>query len=180
MPACRLCTIRVGTAARFPGSCAQETPCNVKEQCSSCCRRNVQEQAGAAGVSGGIAYVFLQSAYAAAGVTSLRGQGFVLSRANGKWSAPAYISVSKLSAGLSMGAALVLRCTVCARGLVCEPRSAANIGRMSRTLVRRGLIEGARCFTVPACTPASRGGGQQAAGRVLLACTSQSSGAVQT
>jgi len=144
-----------------------------------CCCRNVQEQAGAAGVSGGIAYVFLQSAYAAAGVTSLRGQGFVLSRANGKWSAPAYISVSKLSAGLSMGAALVLCCPVCARGLVREARRAANIGRMSSTLARRST-EGARGFSVPACTPASRGGGQQAAGRVLLACTSQSSGAVQT
>ncbi len=121
---CRLCT-RVGTAAFF-GTCAWGDPlAGFKSSAAFCCCRNVQEQAGAAGVSGGIAYVFLQSAYAAAGVTSLRGQGFVLSRANGKWTAPAYISVTKLSAGLSMGTALVLCCTLCARGLVCEAGSTA-------------------------------------------------------
>lgn len=67
-------------------------------------RRSVQAQAGTAGLGGGIAYVFLQSAYASAGITSLRGQGFVLARAGGKWAAPAYVSVYKLGAGLSIGA----------------------------------------------------------------------------
>ncbi|KAK9826397.1 hypothetical protein WJX81_007628 [Elliptochloris bilobata] len=69
--------------------------------------QNVQAQAGSAGLGGGLAYVFLQSAYASAGITSLRGQGFVLARANGKWLAPAYVSLSKLGAGLSVGGEVV-------------------------------------------------------------------------
>lgn len=56
------------------------------------------------GLGKGVGYVFVQSAYASAGITSLRGQGFVLAHVNGKWSAPAYISVTKLSAGMSIGA----------------------------------------------------------------------------
>ena len=65
--------------------------------------RNVQSQVGPRGIGSGLAYVFLQSAYASAGITSLRGQGFVLAHVNGKWSAPAYIAVTKLGAGLSIG-----------------------------------------------------------------------------
>ena len=78
----------------------------------------MQAQAGTAGLGGGIAYVFLQSAYASAGITSLRGQGFVLARAGGKWAAPAYISVYKLGAGLSIGATRAVTHLTCVHSML--------------------------------------------------------------
>jgi lipid-binding SYLF domain-containing protein len=47
--------------------------------------------------------VFLQAAYAAAGVTAFRGQGFVVAAVNGQWSAPSFLSLSSLGVGLSLG-----------------------------------------------------------------------------
>ena len=95
----------VGRLASTPVSACRA--CNVldyRRLSPGAPRRSVQAQAGTAGLGGGIAYVFLQSAFASAGITSLRGQGFVLARAGSKWTAPAYISLYKLGAGLSIGA----------------------------------------------------------------------------
>ncbi|KAK9903268.1 hypothetical protein WJX75_001246 [Coccomyxa subellipsoidea] len=51
--------------------------------------------------------VFLQAAYAAAGVTAFRGQGFVVAAVNGQWSAPSFLSLSSLGVGLSLGGEMV-------------------------------------------------------------------------
>ncbi len=47
--------------------------------------------------------VFLQAAYAAAGVTAFRGQGFIVAAVNRQWSAPSFLSLSSLGVGLSLG-----------------------------------------------------------------------------
>ncbi len=47
--------------------------------------------------------VFLQAAYAAAGVTAFRGQGFIVAAVGGQWSAPSFLTLSSLGVGLSIG-----------------------------------------------------------------------------
>ena len=78
----------------------------------------------------GVGYVFMQSAYASAGITSLRGQGFVLAHVNGKWSAPAYISVTKLSAGMSIGAPQATTGTKRSDTPGCEGVARAEVGTL--------------------------------------------------
>ncbi len=81
----------------------------------------------------GVGYVFMQSAYASAGITSLRGQGFVLAHVNGKWSAPAYISVTKLSAGMSIGAPQATAGTWHSHTPGCEGEAGAKLGTLQCT-----------------------------------------------
>ena len=49
--------------------------------------------------------VFLQAAAAAVGLTAFRGQGFVVAKVDGTWSAPAFIKLSTMGMGLSFGGA---------------------------------------------------------------------------
>ena len=49
--------------------------------------------------------VFLQAAAAAVGLTAFRGQGFVVAKVDGTWSAPAFIKLSTMGMGLSLGGA---------------------------------------------------------------------------
>ena len=51
--------------------------------------------------------VFLQAAAAAVGLTAFRGQGFVVAKVDGTWSAPAFIKLSTMGMGLSLGGALL-------------------------------------------------------------------------
>ncbi|BDA50073.1 probable SH3 domain-containing YSC84-like protein 1 [Coccomyxa sp. Obi] len=51
--------------------------------------------------------VFLQAAYAAAGVTAFRGQGFIVAAVGGHWSAPLFLTLSSLGVGLSIGGEMV-------------------------------------------------------------------------
>jgi lipid-binding SYLF domain-containing protein len=50
--------------------------------------------------------VFLQAAAAAVGLTAFRGQGFIVAKVDGAWSAPAFIRLSTLGMGFSLGGAL--------------------------------------------------------------------------
>lgn len=54
--------------------------------------------------------VFLQAAAAAVGLTAFRGQGFVVAKVDGQWSAPAFIRLATMGMGLSLGGALAHRC----------------------------------------------------------------------
>ena len=50
--------------------------------------------------------VFLQAAAAAVGLTAFRGQGFIVARVDGSWSAPAFIRLATMGMGLSLGGML--------------------------------------------------------------------------
>ena len=50
--------------------------------------------------------IFLQAAAAAVGLTAFRGQGFIIARVDGAWSAPAFIRLATMGMGLSLGGAL--------------------------------------------------------------------------
>ena len=50
--------------------------------------------------------VFLQAAAAAVGLTAFRGQGFIVARVDGSWSAPAFIRLATMGMGLSLGGVL--------------------------------------------------------------------------
>ena len=52
--------------------------------------------------------VFLQAAAAAVGLTAFRGQGFIVARVDGSWSAPAFIRLATMGMGLSLGGVLAL------------------------------------------------------------------------
>ncbi len=52
--------------------------------------------------------VFLQAAAAAVGLTAFRGQGFIVARVDGSWSAPAFIRLATMGMGLSLGGMLPL------------------------------------------------------------------------
>ena len=49
--------------------------------------------------------VFLQAAAAAVGLTAFRGQGFIVAKVDGAWSAPAFIRLSTMGMGFSLGGA---------------------------------------------------------------------------
>ena len=56
--------------------------------------------------------IFLQAAAAAVGLTAFRGQGFIIARVDGAWSAPAFIRLATMGMGLSLGGMLsVPSCT---------------------------------------------------------------------
>ena len=49
--------------------------------------------------------LLMQAAFAAAGMTALRGEGFVVALYNGVWSAPAFIKLTSLGLGFALGGA---------------------------------------------------------------------------
>jgi len=51
--------------------------------------------------------IFLQAAAAAVGLTAFRGQGFIIARVDGAWSAPAFIRLATMGMGLSLGGEMV-------------------------------------------------------------------------
>ena len=53
--------------------------------------------------------VFLQAAAAAVGLTGFRGQGFIIAKVDGNWSAPAFIRMATVGIGLSLGGTILPR-----------------------------------------------------------------------